>query len=746
MSTKNKEIGINEAYVPFFQSEHRFAVLYGGGGCFSHDTLVQTESGHKRISDISIGDKVLSFNEQTLRMEYKPVDDIFIYATEFIDDSVIQITLNNGKKIKCTSGHKFYVNGHWVMARNLAGGNLETRCGSKENVLHIKPRAAYDDKPQGEQEVGDYAPSIGRWIPKDNDNKGYGRVYDNTDTQARCVSFCAEPGKPTGSQSQEWDKDGQPYGKLGVGDTQAECSTLIRHGITVEQGWESPTKQIDGKGCCGDSCDKGHEGYSCETKDCGEVRGFVCNDKRYYSQAEQGLAARQINPSEISRVDVIHCNFVYDLNVRDNHNYCVTDENIIVHNSGKSVAAAQKWVSRIMNEKTRHRFLFIRKYRTSVENSVFELTKQVISDWGLMQYVKINRTNLGISFRNGSSIITAGLDDPEKIKSIAGITGIWIEEATELEEGDFDQINLRLRGRTPSYKQIVLTFNPVSELHWLKRKFFDEVSPKVFTLHTNYKHNQFLDEDYIHELEQRYEFDENMKRIYVDGKWGKLTTGSLFYSKFKHDKHVSDVDYIKGIPLHVSFDFNVNPYMPMAVYQVYSEEIDGKTTYIVNQIDEIIGKNPDNTTEALCGIFKDRWGDVIREKVYIYGDASGKVHSPYTRMNHYDVIQRELRGIDTKLRILPKNPSIEKRRLFMNKVLAGGYPIKININPRCKYSINDFEDIIEAQNKDGNTKKHVRMRKDKVTGVSYEENGHFSDIWDYFICGCFESYFLDFEL
>ena len=38
-----------------------------------------------------------------------------------------------------------------------------------------------------------------------------------------------------------------------------------------------------------------------------------------------------------------------------------------------------------------------------------------------------------------------GLDDVEKLKSIYDITGIWIEEASELEEGDFNQLDIRLR-------------------------------------------------------------------------------------------------------------------------------------------------------------------------------------------------------------------------------------------------------------------------------------------------------------
>jgi phage terminase large subunit len=41
--------------------------------------------------------------------------------------------------------------------------------------------------------------------------------------------------------------------------------------------------------------------------------------------------------------------------------------------------------------------------------------------------------------------LCAGLDDPEKIKSIVGLTDAWLEEATEFSPDDFTQIDLRVR-------------------------------------------------------------------------------------------------------------------------------------------------------------------------------------------------------------------------------------------------------------------------------------------------------------
>ena len=55
--------------------------------------------------------------------------------------------------------------------------------------------------------------------------------------------------------------------------------------------------------------------------------------------------------------------------------------------SGKSYFIAQKWVFRLIREPN-HRFLFCRKFATSLKNSVFKLFLEVIN-------------TLGIEFRKG---------------------------------------------------------------------------------------------------------------------------------------------------------------------------------------------------------------------------------------------------------------------------------------------------------------------------------------------------------
>jgi phage terminase large subunit len=181
--------------------------------------------------------------------------------------------------------------------------------------------------------------------------------------------------------------------------------------------------------------------------------------------------------------------------------------------SGKSVFCAQKIIYRMLTEKN-HRFLVVRKVANTIRNSAFAEIKTVISTWGLSELFQINKTDMEITCKNGNSIIFCGLDDVEKLKSIAHITGIWIEEASELEQQDFQQLDLRLRGKTANYKQIILSFNPVSILHWLKEYFIDKPPKSSTVLKSTYRDNQFIDEEYKQVLEGMREHDEYYYSVY----------------------------------------------------------------------------------------------------------------------------------------------------------------------------------------------------------------------------------------
>lgn len=198
--------------------------------------------------------------------------------------------------------------------------------------------------------------------------------------------------------------------------------------------------------------------------------------------------------------------------------------------SGKSHIVARKILYRILKETdVHHNFLVIRKVDRTIKRSVFKLIRNIISRWKLTDQFDVNLTDKTITYKlNGSQIMFSGLDDVEKLKSIEGVTSIWCEEATELTQEDFEQLDLRLRGEHGCLKQIILTLNPISEQHWIKRIFFDDPMQGVFTLHTTYLDNAFIDDEYKMVMENKKKTNPRYYNIYALGNWG--TAEGLVFS------------------------------------------------------------------------------------------------------------------------------------------------------------------------------------------------------------------------
>lgn len=104
----------------------------------------------------------------------------------------------------------------------------------------------------------------------------------------------------------------------------------------------------------------------------------------------------------------------------------------------------------------------------------------------------------------GQRVFFRGLDDPQKLTSMVAREGflcfLWVEEAYEItREADFDLLDESIRGELPEggglFKQATLTFNPWSERHWLKRRFFDcGPDPDILAKTVDWRCNEFLDE------------------------------------------------------------------------------------------------------------------------------------------------------------------------------------------------------------------------------------------------------------
>lgn len=234
--------------------------------------------------------------------------------------------------------------------------------------------------------------------------------------------------------------------------------------------------------------------------------------------------------------------------------------------SGKSVNVAQDFVLKLMDEGyVGANLLVVRKVEQSHRNSTFaELTGAAMRACGsrLDKIWEIKESNMQMRCRTtGCRIVFCGFNDSrqrEKVKSInfpeGKLTWIWIEEATEISEADLEILDDRLRGELSNpnlFYQITMTFNPVSGRHWLKKRYFDVVSDDVYTHHSTYLSNRFIDEMFHRRMEQRKIFDPEGYRVYALGEWGEQE--GLILTHYKVQEFEQDFD---SVVLGQDFGFN----------------------------------------------------------------------------------------------------------------------------------------------------------------------------------------------
>lgn len=220
--------------------------------------------------------------------------------------------------------------------------------------------------------------------------------------------------------------------------------------------------------------------------------------------------------------------------------------------SGKSHGVIQKVVFKSLQAwKYPRKVLFLRKVGSSVYDSIFEDVKQCLEAWGLLGACKVNNSAYRIELPNGAQFIFKGLDNPEKIKSIKGISDVVMEEASEFTLDDYTQLTLRLRDKKHPNKQIYLMFNPVSKVNWVYNAFFVKKPKNTVIYQTTYKDNRFLDEVTKENIEELANRNEAYYKIYALGEFATLD--KLVFPKYK--KQLLNKEELKQFPSYFGLDY-----------------------------------------------------------------------------------------------------------------------------------------------------------------------------------------------
>lgn len=257
------------------------------------------------------------------------------------------------------------------------------------------------------------------------------------------------------------------------------------------------------------------------------------------------------------------------------------------YGSGKSWATAFKLILKLLEEK--RKILVCRKIGETLRESCYDLFCDILSDMNLLADENEKNKNkkgkviatsspMQIKFPNGSRIVFKGLDKKDKIKSIHGVSVIWMEECAEIPFEVFEELQLRARTNKTTI-HFILTCNPIAKGNWVYTHFFKrkkEDGSEVIILDekefykkktiikndTYYHHsvpvdNSFLPDKYIKKLDELKDYDFYLYEVARLGKFGVL--GLRVLPQFEIAKNAKEFkDAIRAIPdeyKFIGFDF-----------------------------------------------------------------------------------------------------------------------------------------------------------------------------------------------
>lgn len=291
--------------------------------------------------------------------------------------------------------------------------------------------------------------------------------------------------------------------------------------------------------------------------------------------------------------------------------------------SGKSHFITQKIIIKALREK--RRVMICRRYGTTMRNSVFKLFKDVIESFKITHLTRIKESDMSITLPNGSEIIFVGLDNEEKLLSIAGITDVFIEEVYEVPKEIVDQLNLRMRGKAPN-QQIYMAFNPISAKHWLYDFCEGTTRPEssIYSQST-FRDNPFLPDEYVKALEDMYRTNPNKARVFCDGNWGADVEGLVYKNHVLSDFDINEL-IKQGLEVRVGIDWGfVDP--TTVVVSLFDKP--KKEIYIIGEF----YKRGATLEEIKDGIIQL---GISKQKMYCDGAEPDKVD--YLRRNGFNAV------------------------------------------------------------------------------------------------------------
>lgn len=245
------------------------------------------------------------------------------------------------------------------------------------------------------------------------------------------------------------------------------------------------------------------------------------------------------------------------------------------YGSSKSYHVALKLILKLCEEK--RKALVVREVFDTLRDSCYDLLVEILEEMDLVgtgkNKVRCTTSPMSIRFPNGSKIIFKGMDKPSKLKSINGVSIVWLEECSEIKYSGYKEMLGRLRHPTLSL-YFFLSTNPVGTENWVYQHFFKKMDEegretvilddqRLYRLRTIIKNgvyyhhsvaddNLFLPESYKQTLDDMKSYDPDLYRVARLGRFG--INGKRVLPQFEvSQSHRWIMDKVGAIPTKYRF-------------------------------------------------------------------------------------------------------------------------------------------------------------------------------------------------
>lgn len=393
------------------------------------------------------------------------------------------------------------------------------------------------------------------------------------------------------------------------------------------------------------------------------------------------------------------------------------------YGSGKSYHIAFKIILKLLEEK--RKCLVVRQVFDTIYDSCYDLFKEILEDMGILtddyfEYKKrkkplvlAGKSPLRLMFPNGSQVIFKGMDNPEKVKSINGVSIVWIEECSEVSPDAYKELLGRIR--TPNCSMhFILSCNPINIENWVYTHFFrippqsegdeeivvmDEerlyekkciVKGDMYYHHSVPSDNPWLPWKYIRRLDELRYYD---YPLYMVARWGRFgVSGTRVLPQFTVARDAKAfkqrIASLGPVNQYFGFDFGFEE----SYNAVISMSVDSKNgiLYIWDEIyvnhitDDIMAVHP-----KMLELKKrlDEYREIGINKPIVADNEDPKAIQYYRQTGYY-----------MRATICKHNGS----RLSNTRKIKRFK--KIICSPKCKNTIKELSTLAYAKDKDGNTK------------------------------------------